>query len=87
MLVSLVISIIAILLVVLVEWLKRPHLDIQPATWQASGPVPYIFASVRVYNRPLPGLISAVLMRTTAQDCEVTLEFRDQAGQTRVLCP
>ena len=80
-----VVSIIAIMLVILVEWLKRPRLDIKPAVWQAPGPVPHAFASVRVYNRPLPGLISSVLMRATAQGCEVTLEFCDQAGRTRVL--
>lgn len=70
-------AVVAIVLAVSIEWMRRPSLDIKADNWRARGPVPWTFATVRVYNRPLPKPFSALIVRGTAECCEVTLEFRE----------
>ena len=76
----------ALVVMLLVEWLKRPRLEIAPARWQAAGPVPWTFAAVEVKNRPLFPLLRSFLVRDSAQSCEVTLEFREP-GKRQLAIP
>ena len=76
----------ALVLMVGVEWLKRPRLEILPTSWRASLPVPWVFAAVKIRNRPLWRPLQAVLVRNSALGCEVTLEIR-VPGQTQLAIP
>jgi len=69
-----------------VEWLKRPRLEILPASWRASLPVPWVFAAVEIRNRPLWRPLQALLVRGSALGCEVILEFRTP-GQKQLAIP
>ncbi len=83
---AIVVGAAALLLVLVVEWLKRPRLQILPAYWRASLPVPWVFAAVQIRNRPLCRPLQTFLVRGSALGCEVTLEFRTP-GQTQLAMP
>ena len=72
---ALVVAIAGIVLLVKVERLKRPRLEIEPSRFR-DRTVPHTFATVRVFNRPNMPMGFGWLARSTAEGCEVTLEFR-----------
>jgi hypothetical protein len=74
---SLLLAIVAIVLTISIEWLRRPRLEVRTMTWQARQPVAWTFAAVRIHNNPLPGFLRRFVVRGTAECCEVTLEFRE----------
>jgi hypothetical protein len=84
--VSFALAVFAIVLTISIEWLKRPKLKIKPMTWQASRPAPWTFAAVRIHNKPLPKLLRAIIVRSTAECCDVTLEFREP-GRSHLAMP
>jgi hypothetical protein len=66
--------IVAVVLPIGLEWLRRPRLEIRAARWTASGPMPWTFAVVHVRNRQLPSWVP--LSRLTAESCRALVEFR-----------
>ena len=78
-------AVVAIVLAVLIpfgiEAVKRPRLRIEPDVWSAEGPVGWVFAVVRVRNRPLGLPWSLLLRRDSATGCELTAEFREKGQQ------
>ncbi len=90
-LVSLVLSaiaiVVAVILVLLVEWLKRPRPQIVPVIWQPERAVQWTFAAVKIYNRPLRWPLGALLLRSIATACEVSVEFRIPGGGELVMPP
>jgi hypothetical protein len=83
---AIVAIVLAIAIPLGIELLKRPRLRIEAAPWVPQGPVPWIFAVVRVQNLPLPRPWSILLRRDLATGCEITAEFRIKA-QGRALPP
>jgi hypothetical protein len=67
--------------------LQRPKLEIEPVTWQPTGPLPSMtFASAQVFNKPLPGPLG-FLNRDAAEACEIAIDFftwGDVASRKRV---
>lgn len=57
------------------EWLKRPRLEVLPATW-ARGQETWLFAVVCVRNRPLARPFRWLLIRQSAEGCKAEIEFR-----------
>lgn len=68
--------VLAVVIPVGIEVLKRPRLTIAPEPWSAAGPVGWVFAVVRVRNGPLSRPWSLLLRRDSATACDVTAEFR-----------
>jgi hypothetical protein len=66
----------ALAIIFIVEWLKRPRLEIAARPWRAPGPVPWVFAAVEIRNKPIFRPLRALLVRDSAKGCEVSLEFR-----------
>jgi len=66
--------IVAIVLPLGLEWLRKPRLEIKAERWNPSGPAPWSFAVVHVRNKPLPTWVP--LARMTAEGCRATVEFR-----------
>lgn len=65
---------LALVLMPVIEWLKRPRLEITPNAWGGSRPE-WTFAVVRVRNKPLPGWLLPIIGRESAAGCEVSAEF------------
>lgn len=83
--VSLIIAVTALCAWALAEALKRPRIEIRPAEWRRSTE-PWIFAVVRVRNRPLSRVFRWFLVRQSAEGCEATVEFR-KAGEADLAIP
>ena len=80
-------SIAAIALVIAIEWLKRPRLEIVARHWQATLPVPWTFAAIEVRNRTMIAMLRWLLVRQAAQGCDVTVEFRTPGQPAIVVGP
>lgn len=66
--------VVAIVLPLSLESLRKPRLEIKAERWNPSGPAAWSFAVVHVRNRPLPTWVP--LARMTAERCRATVEFR-----------
>ena len=75
---GIVLALIAIVVSLGIEILKRPRLRIDAAPWSPQGPVPWTFAVVRVQNLPLGRPWSWLLQRNFAPGCELIAEFRQK---------
>lgn len=84
-LVSLTIAIVALCAWALAEVWKRPRIEIRPAEW-SRGTEPWVFAVVRVRNRPPSRVLRWFLVRQSAEGCEATIEFR-RAGEADLAIP
>jgi hypothetical protein len=71
---ALLVAVIGIALLVVVERLKRPRLEIETADWPHRHR--WKFAVVHVFNRSDMPRGFGFLTRATAEGCEATLEFR-----------
>lgn len=77
--------VLAVLVPVTIEWLKRPQLQIEPSPWAPQGPVGWTFAAVRVRNEPLPTVFRWLLIREVAQGCVVSIDFFKWDSKERVV--
>ena len=66
--------VVAIALPLVLEWLRKPRLEVKAERWNPSGPAPWSFAVVHVRNKPLAPWVP--LARMTAEACRATIEFR-----------
>jgi hypothetical protein len=78
---GLILAIVGLIAIVLLEWLKRPRLEVTTRPWQPRAPMPWTFAVVDVRNKPLPGWLQGFLVRAGAIGCEVTLAFREEGAK------
>ena len=72
---ALIVALVALFAWAGAEAVKRPRLEIRPAEWARSGD-PWVFAVVRVRNRPLTRALRWFLVRQSAEGCEALIEFR-----------
>jgi hypothetical protein len=82
---ALLVAAIGIALLVVVERLRRPRLEIRPATWDQVAP--WKFAVVHVFNRPGMPRGFGFLTRNSADGCEATLEFRKHGESELAFSP
>jgi hypothetical protein len=82
---GLALAIVAILLTIAIEVVRRPRLSIRPSRFTASGPVPWTFAAVRVHNKPLSRPWRWFLTREAAGGCRVTFDFFRWGTDVRVM--
>jgi len=82
---ALIVAALAIVLLFVVEWVKRPRLEIVPSLFVPSGPLAWTFAAVQVRNKPLGRPWRWLLSRESAQGCRVTTDFLQWVGGTRVM--
>lgn len=75
----------ALVVMIALEWLKRPRLEVMAETWKPSGPTAWWFAVAHVRNKPLSLLLRGWLVRQSATGCEITLQFRDAAQSVPTL--
>jgi hypothetical protein len=78
-------SVLAIVLFVAVEWIKRPKLTVAQSPFSPSGPTDWTFASVQIRNKPLRRPWRWFLSRESAQGCKVSIDFLRWADETRVM--
>jgi hypothetical protein len=82
---ALVLAALAIVLLFVVEWVKRPRLEIAPSLFIAPGPIPWTFAAVQARNKPLGLPWRWLLSRESAQGCRVTIDILHWVGSARVM--
>ena len=74
--VGIVLAIVVPVVVALgVEKLKRARLEIVPSEWRPPSFVTWIFATVRVRNKPLPSRLGKFLSREEAHGCVVDIDY------------
>jgi hypothetical protein len=78
---------IAILLVIGIEWLKRPRLEIVTSPFSPSSGVPFTFAAVQVRNKPLGRPWRWFLSRSSASGCRAAIDFFRWSSDERVMPP
>jgi hypothetical protein len=74
-LIGLIVAAIALVIPFAIEILKRPRLEVVPATWRPHRTLPFTFASAGVRNKPLPKLLGRLLSRDVAQACEIFIDY------------
>lgn len=86
-LIGVLLGVVALILIFVVERLRRPSLSIEPVVWMPSFPTTWTFAAVRIHNRPLRRPLGWFLSRNIAQGCAVTVSFENWGTGDRALPP
>jgi hypothetical protein len=75
--------VIAVVLPLAIEWIKKPRFVLLAADPTRVNDDRYIH--VRIVNKPIGGLLGKLLLRNTATGCHASLTFEAQRSRTRQL--
>lgn len=73
--VALGVGVVALGVPFMIEAVRRPRLAIASAEWRNPVFVPWTFATVRVYNKPVGAMLRNTLTRQSAHGCRAEIDY------------